>query len=151
MNFQHFPPPLLRPACELFASLFFSIVLVGGGFFPHLCWRDICYYISADLESKVRHLWWPNFLQPNSTLCLMSDLLSKRVRRDAELLVTQSFQRPSYRKNALIYKGYVKQGNDLIRASFFLPEALKECEGWRRAVCMCGTNNYLPNNSNSWW
>ena len=24
----------------------------------------------ADLENKVRHLWWPNFLQPNSTLCL---------------------------------------------------------------------------------
>ena len=29
-------------------------------------------------------------------------LLSKQVRRHAELLVAQSFQRPSYRKNALI-------------------------------------------------
>ena len=27
-------------------------------------------YILADLENKVRHLWWPIFLQPNSILCL---------------------------------------------------------------------------------
>ena len=60
------------------------------------------YWQLADTENKVRYLRWPNFLQPNSTRCLISDLLSKPVRRHAELLVTQSFQRPHYRKNALI-------------------------------------------------
>ena len=37
------------------------------------------YYILADLENKVRQLWWPTFLQPNSTLCLITGLRSKRV------------------------------------------------------------------------
>ena len=66
-----FPPPPLPPACELLPTVFLFLVLVGGGFFPHLFLkRYLVYYILADLENKVRHLWWPNFLQPNPTLCL---------------------------------------------------------------------------------
>ena len=80
-NFQHFPPPPLPPACELIPSLFLFLVLVGGGFFPHLCWEILVYYILADLENKVRHLWWPNFLQPNSTLCLPPQQTSAPPRR----------------------------------------------------------------------
>ena len=79
-NFQHFPPPPLPPACELIPSLFLFIVLVGDGFFPHLYWRGSLLYI-ADLENKVRHLWWPNFLQPNSTLCLPPQQTSAPPRR----------------------------------------------------------------------
>ena len=40
-NFQHFPPPPLPPTCELIPNVFLFLVLVGGSFFPHLCWRDI--------------------------------------------------------------------------------------------------------------
>ena len=80
-NFLHFPPPPLPPVCELISSLFVFIVLVGGGFFPHLCWEILVYYILADLENKVRHLWWPNFLQPNPTLCLPSQQTSAPPRR----------------------------------------------------------------------
>ena len=36
-------------------------------------------YILADLENKVRHLWWPNFLQPNSILCLPTQQTSAPV------------------------------------------------------------------------
>ena len=80
-NFLHFPPSPLPPVCELISSLFLFIVLVGGGFFPHLCWEILVYYILADLENKVRHLWWPNFLQPNPTLCLPSQQTSAPPRR----------------------------------------------------------------------
>ena len=45
--------------------------LSGWRFFPPpLLKRYLVYYILADLENKVRHLWWPNSLQPNPTLCL---------------------------------------------------------------------------------
>jgi len=35
----------------------------------------------GDLENKVRHLWWPNFLQPNPTLCLSPQQTSAAPRR----------------------------------------------------------------------
>ena len=71
-------------------------------FFPlPLLKRYLVYYILADLENKVRHLWWPNFLQPNPTLCLSPQQTSAPPRR-ALGHPMQSFQRPSYRKNGLI-------------------------------------------------
>ena len=63
--------------------------------------RYLAYYILADLENKVRHLWWPNFLQPNPTLCLSPQQTSAPPRR-ALGHAMQSFQSPSYRKNGLI-------------------------------------------------
>ena len=39
---------------------------------PPLLKRYLVYYILADLENKVRHLWWPNFLHPNPTLFISS-------------------------------------------------------------------------------
>ena len=47
LNFHHFPPPPLQPASELFASLFISIVLVGGSFFPTFAEETFVYYILA--------------------------------------------------------------------------------------------------------
>ena len=86
----HLLPSLLR------------VCLVGGGFFPPpLLKRYLVYYILADLENKVRHLWWPNFLQPNPTLCLSPQQTSAPPRR-ALGHAMQGFQRPSYRKNGLI-------------------------------------------------
>ena len=55
LNFHRFPPPPLPPACELFASLLLSIVLVGSGFFPTFAEETFVYYILADLENKVGH------------------------------------------------------------------------------------------------
>ena len=43
--FFHHLPFFLAPACELIPSVFLFLVLVGGGFFPHLCWRDILFII----------------------------------------------------------------------------------------------------------
>ena len=68
---------------------------------PPLLKRYLVYYILADLENKVRHLWWPNFLQPNPTLCLSHQQTSAPPRR-ALVHAMQGFQRPSYRKNGLI-------------------------------------------------
>ena len=66
----HLLPSLLR------------VCLVGGGFFPPpLLKRYLVYYILADLENKVRQLWWPNFLQPNPTLCLSPQQTSAPPRR----------------------------------------------------------------------
>ena len=77
----HNPPP--PPACELIPSVFLSLVLVGDGFSPPpLLKRYVVYCILADLEDKVRHLWWPNFLQPNPTLCLSPQQTSAPPRRD---------------------------------------------------------------------
>ena len=76
--------------------------LSGWRFFPSpLLKRYLVYYILADLENKVRHLWWPNFLQPNPTLCLSPQQTSAPPRR-AFGHAMQGFQRPSYRKNGLI-------------------------------------------------
>ena len=76
--------------------------LSGWRFFPPpLLKRYLVYYILADLENKVRHLWWPNFLQPNPTLCLSPQQTSAPPRRALGYAI-QSFQRPSYRKNGLI-------------------------------------------------
>ena len=61
--FHHLP---FRLPANYLPSLFLSIVLVGGSFFPTFAEEIFVYYISADLESKVRHLWWPNFLHPNN-------------------------------------------------------------------------------------
>ena len=78
--------------------------LSGWRFFPPpLLKRYLVYYILADLENKVRHLWWPNFLQPNPTLCLSHQQTSAPPRR-ALGHAMQGFQRPSYRKNGLILK-----------------------------------------------
>ena len=63
--------------------------------------KYLVYYILADLENKVRHVWWPNFLQPNPTLCLSPQQTSAPPRRTLGHAM-QSFQRPSYRKNGLI-------------------------------------------------
>ena len=79
--FQHFPTPPLPPACELISSLFLCLVLVGGGFFPTFAEEILVYYILADLENKVRHLWWPNFLQPKPSLCLPPQQTSAPPRR----------------------------------------------------------------------
>ena len=68
---------------------------------PPLLKRYLVYYILADLENKVRHLWWPNFLQPNPTLCLPPQQTSAPSRTALGHAV-QGFQRPSYRKNGLI-------------------------------------------------
>ena len=68
---------------------------------PPLLKRYLVYYILADLENKVRHLWWPNFLQPNPTLCLSPQQTSAPPRR-ALGHAMQGFQRSSYRKNGLI-------------------------------------------------
>ena len=54
---------------------------------PPLLKRYSVYYILADLENKVRHLRWPNLLQPNPTLCLPPQQTSAPPRR--ALLVTQ--------------------------------------------------------------
>ena len=76
--------------------------LSGWRFFPPpLLKRYLVYYILADLENKVRHLWWPNFLQPNPTLCLSPQQTSAPPRR-ALGHAMQGFQRPSYRKKGLI-------------------------------------------------
>ena len=76
--------------------------LSGWRFFPPpLLKRYLVYYILADLENKVRHLWWPNFLQPNPTLCLSPQQTSAPPRRALGHAI-QSFQRSSYRKNGLI-------------------------------------------------
>ena len=76
--------------------------LSGWRFFPPpLLKRYLVYYILADLENKVRHLWWPNFLQPNPTLCLSPQQTSAPPRR-ALGHAMQGFQLPSYRKNGLI-------------------------------------------------
>lgn len=101
-----FLPLPVPTSCELFASLVLSIVVVGGSFFPTFAKGIFVYSILAYLLNNVRHLLWANFLQPNSSLYLISDLLSKRVRYRAGLLVTQSFQSLCYRKNALIYKAF---------------------------------------------
>ena len=62
---------------QLLPSLF-----SGWRFFPPpLLKRYLVYYILADLENKVRHLWWPNFLQPNPTLCLSPQQTSAPPRR----------------------------------------------------------------------
>ena len=70
---------------------------------PPLLKRYLVYYILADLENKVRHLWWPNFLQPNPTLCLSPQQTSAPPRR-ALGHAMQGFQRPSYRKKRLDIK-----------------------------------------------
>ena len=59
-------------ACLQINSYCVSLSCLSGWrlFPPPLLKRYLVYYISADLENKVRHLWWPNFLQPNPTLCL---------------------------------------------------------------------------------
>ena len=58
---------------------------LGGGatfcsslafFSPTFTEEILVYYILVDLENKVRHLWWPSFLQPNPTLCLPSQQTS---------------------------------------------------------------------------
>ena len=58
-------------------------------FSPSFAEEILVHYILADLENKVLHQ-------------IFSNLIRKRVRRHAQVLVTQSFQRPSFRKNALI-------------------------------------------------
>ena len=59
-----------------------SCLLSGWRFFPPpLLKRYLVYYILADLENKVRQLWWPNFLQPNPTLCLSPQQTSAPPRR----------------------------------------------------------------------
>ena len=68
---------------------------------PPLLERYLVYYILADIENKVRHLWWPNFLQPNPTLCL-SPLQTSAPPRRALGHAMQGFQRHYYRKNGLI-------------------------------------------------
>ena len=40
-------------------------------FSPTFAEEILVYYILVNLENKVRHLWWPNFFQPNPTLCLL--------------------------------------------------------------------------------
>ena len=105
--FQHFPPPPLPPACELIPSLFLFLVLVGGGSLtpppppPPFAEEILVYYILADLEKLIKFVTFGGQIYCNlNRVCVY--LLSKQVRRHAELLVTQSFQRRSYRKNALI-------------------------------------------------
>ena len=73
--------PSACTACELIPSLFLFLVLVGGVFFPTFAEEILVYHILADLENKVRHLWWPNFLQPNPTLCLSPQQTSAPPRR----------------------------------------------------------------------
>ena len=50
-------------------------------FYPHRFAEEIfqCLLYIGRSWNKVRQLWWPTFLQPNSTLFLMSGLRSKRV------------------------------------------------------------------------
>ena len=90
-------------ACLRINSQFVSLSCLSGWRFfpPPLLKRYLVYYILADLENKVRHLWWPNFLQPNPTLCLSPQQTSALPRRALGHEI-QSFQRPSYRKNGLI-------------------------------------------------
>ena len=103
LNFHHFPPPplsaCLRIICLVCFSPLPSLVTV---FSPPLLKRYLFIIYWQILKIKFFTSLVTKFSQPNSTLCLISDLLSKRVRRHAELWVTQSFQRPSYRKNAFI-------------------------------------------------
>ena len=81
IGFQLFLSLLYRMSLHLLPSLL-RVCLVGGGFFPPpLLKRYLVYYILADLENKVRHLWWPNFLQPNPTLCLSPQQTSAPPRR----------------------------------------------------------------------
>ena len=70
-------------ACLRINSQFVSLSCLSGWRFfpPPLLKRYLVYYILADLENKVRHLWWPNFLQPNPTLCLPSQQTSSLPRR----------------------------------------------------------------------
>ena len=81
---------------------------LGGGatfcgslavFYPTFAEEILVYYILANLENKVRHLRWPNFLQPKPTVGLPPQHTSAPPHR---ALGHASFQRPSYRKNALI-------------------------------------------------
>ena len=60
------------------------LTIMLGSYMTHMefrlsaCARSSCdisslyiyIYIFADLENRICHLWWPNFLQPNSILCL---------------------------------------------------------------------------------
>ena len=56
--------------------------LSGWRFFsPTFAEEILVYYILADLENKVRQLWWPNVLQPNPTLCLPLQQTSASPRR----------------------------------------------------------------------
>ena len=90
-------------ACLRINSQSVSLTCLSGWRFfpPPLLKRYVVYYILADLENKVSHLWWPNFLQPNPNLCLSPQQTSAPPRR-ALGHAMQGFQRHSYQKNGLI-------------------------------------------------
>jgi len=63
-------------------------------FSPSFAEEKLVHYILADLENKVRHLWWPNFLQPNSQTSAPPRAGLGHAKFSASLA--------SFRKNALI-------------------------------------------------
>ena len=105
---------------------------------PPLLKTYLVYHILADLENKVPRPRWPNFFQPNPTLCLSPQQTSAPPHRALGHAI-QSFQRP-YRKKWLDinyifvkdYKGvgpstvltpiiveYIKKNLDITRLGYF--------------------------------
>ena len=122
---------------------------------PPLLKRYLVYHILADLENKVPRPQWPNFLQPNPTLCLSPQQTSLPPRRTLGQAM-QSFQRPSYRKKWLDinyiflkdYKGvgpytvltpiiveYIKKNLDITRLGyFFAPKREPKLFGFKYVI-----------------
>ena len=76
-------------------------------FFPTFAEEIFVYCILVGLMNEVRHLEWPNLLQPNLSQSLITKLFRKRVRRHVQLSVALrkiiSCQMTWYNKNIFLF------------------------------------------------